>query len=406
MIFNGYPVYKLKEDHDLSDEEARSLIEHIVSSDKADVMLTGNPHIKPFSSPSIDAQLAGLRTLEFSEHFCLYPKPKALASIPELQQFEDQPYKMALARGEGQLEFRVFDLSVLEHYRNDPRYHYQTDSIHGTISVRNEFYQSNEMPERDQVLLQSFGFAYDDDMNRAVAVFLRYLSGLSPEHQQLWRTKELTTGYTLHPDYFRNSILGEWGTRIPIFDAFLKELTLINKMAELMRMPPTLPRRTFSEERPREFAFLLRPTLAEFNRFVLLLDQMLSDNLNKAFFAAASISLEDETTRADGKIVVKERGTIALLEAWMRRYFRPADPEPVEKIFATFRKVRKMRQQPAHKINEDVFDQQHFKEQRQLIIEAYDAVRYIRQAFANHPYVMREPPNIGKELFDGDIWDF
>jgi hypothetical protein len=394
----------LKEEYGLSDEEAKSLIDGLVSSGQVDVMLTGNPHIKPFSSSSIDAQLAGLKTLEFSEHFCLYPKQEALAKSPELNKYSDRPYTMTLAHGEGQLEFRVFDLSVLEYYRNDPRYIYETDSIHGNISVRDAFYESDAMEVRDQVLLQTFGFAYDDEMNRVVAVYLRYLSGLSPEHQQLWRTKELSGNFTLHPDYFRTTILGEWGTRISIFDAFLEELTLINKMAELMKLPPMF-HQTYSEQRPREFAFLLRPTLTEFNRFVLLLDQMMSDNLNKQFFTSTSIPLEDEEVRSDGKVVVRPRGTIALLEAWMHRYFHPVNPEPIVKIFATFRKVRKLRQKPAHQINEDAFDQQHFKNQRQLVIEAYDAVRYIRQALANHPYVMRNPPHIGEELFEGKIWD-
>jgi hypothetical protein len=402
--FNGYPAYKLQEEYRLSNDEAKALIEELVSSGQVDVMLTGNPHIKAFNALGIDAQIAGLRTVQFSEHFCLYPKPENLATLPELRQYNDRPYTMALARGEGQLAYRVFELSVLEHYRNDPRYFYENDSIHGSISGRNAFYESSSMEERDQVILSSFGFAYDDDLNRAVAVYLRYLSGLSPEHQQVWRAKELSTTYRLHPDYFRTTILGEWGTRIPIFNAFIEELAIINKMTGLMNMPPMF-RDTYSERRPREFAFLLRPTLEEFNRFVLLLDKMMSDNLNKEFFSAALIPLQDEEVRSDGKIVVNPRGTITLLETWMRRYFRPVDPEPIEKVFATFRKVRKLRQQPAHRINDDTFDQQHFRNQRQLIIEAYDAVRYIRQAIANHPLVQRNPPRIQDELFDGRIWD-
>jgi hypothetical protein len=43
---------------------------------------------------------------------------------------------------------------------------------------------------------------------------------------------------------------------------------------------PSLFRHTFKEDRPKEFNFLLRPTQAEFDRFVQLLDHMMSDNLN------------------------------------------------------------------------------------------------------------------------------
>ena len=38
------------------------------------------------------------------------------------------------------------------------------------------------------------------------------------------------------------------------------------------------------EKRPRKFGFIIRPTLEEFNSFVLLLDKMLSDDIHKDFF--------------------------------------------------------------------------------------------------------------------------
>jgi hypothetical protein len=98
------------------------------------------------------------------------------------------------------------------------------------------------------------------------------LADLTPEHQQIWKGKELTGDYALHPDYYRNSILGEWGTKVSIFEAFIEEMKIINRMAEKMGRPP-LFRNDFSEGgKPREFGFLVRPTLKEFNSFVLLLD--------------------------------------------------------------------------------------------------------------------------------------
>ena len=93
--------------------------------------------------------------------------------------------------GEPKLSFDSFDLSILEFYRNDPRYYYRTDGISGWISVKDKFYHSDQMPKSDKVILESFGFSYDESMNRAVAVFLIYLSRLSPQHQQIWNAKIL-----------------------------------------------------------------------------------------------------------------------------------------------------------------------------------------------------------------------
>jgi hypothetical protein len=404
--FNGYPVYRLKEEFGLSDTEAKGVIRDLIKSRKIDGVFGNihpNPHIKAFSNIASEDQLRFLDELEFSDHFCLYPNSEILTSLPETKRFEHAPYERELALGAGQLDFRVFDLSVLEYYRNDPRYYYKTDFINGQISIHDEHFEANTMPKHDQVLLQTFGFAYDDDLNRAVAVFLRYLSKLSPEHQRIWAAKALKGNYKLHPDYYRNSILGDWGTRISIFEAFTQELAIINDMAVLMGKAH-LFRESYAKDRPNEFGFLLRPTLAEFNSFVLLLDKMMSDNINKEFFAH-DLSLEEDEERDDGRIIVRQKGTIVLLEEWVRKYFRPADPEPLDQMFSTFRKVRKLRQKPAHAVNENIFDLKYFKDQRQLVIEAYDAVRTLRLILANHPSVRKIPPTIGEHLYKGEIWD-
>jgi hypothetical protein len=259
------------------------------------------------------------------------------------------------------------------------------------------------MRESDKALLQTFGFSYSDQFDRSVAVFLRYLHDLTPEHQQIWKSKELEGQYRLHPDYYRSSILGEWGTRHSIFDAFTLELEIINNMSEKMGKPH-LFRHTYRDSRPREFGFLLRPTLHEFNSFALLLDKFMSDNINKEFFKG-DIELENETERDDGKIIVSQKGTIQLLEQWVEKYFKPADPQPILEMISSFKKVRKLRQKPAHSVKENEFDQKYFKDQRRLVIEAYDSVRTLRLILANHPEVKADPPEIDQMLFQGKIWD-
>lgn len=402
--FNGYPVSALKRKYEINDEAAKKFIRELILSGKVDVIFGNihpNSHIKAFSDTSTKQQIEFLEQLEFGDHFCLYPSKETLSQFTPRPDYRSEPYTEQLAFGEGQLDFRVFDLSVLEHYRNDPRYHYQTDFINGQISVTNEHYESESMPDHDQILLQSFGFAHDKELNRAVAVFLRYLSDLSPEHQRIWESKELKGDYQLHPDYLRNS-MGHWGTRISIFEAFSQEMQLINEMAALIGKPP-LFRRTYKHDYPRNFGFLLRPTLAEFNAFVLLLDQLMSDNLNKKFFSP-ELELEQDHAREDGRIEIRQKGTIALLDEWVHHYFRPQDPEPLDRMVATFRKVRSLRQKPAHSIRGDIFDQKYFHDQRSLIMDAYAAIRTLRLVLANHPNVKANPPNINEFLYEGKIW--
>lgn len=388
--FNGMPIYGLEGIFDINGRAFKASVRKGIEDDFLTARFDGNPHIRGFSNIPKDKTLEGFDTSEYPGHICLYPHEKMLANSEKLAAYSQSPYELELARGAGQLDYRTFDLSVLEYYRNDPRYSYDTDFIHGQISITDEYFESDSVPEHDQILFQTFGFAYDDDLNRYVAVFLRYLGNLSAEHQKVWAAKEVKGDIKLHPDYYASSILGSWGTRMSIFRAFTEELKVINEMSALIGKP-SLFRNSYDEETPKEFGFLLRPTQAEFNNFMLLLDKMMSDNINKKFFED-DVDLESEEERDDGKIVVTPKGTIQILESWVNKYFHPADPTPIEDMMKTFRKVRQLRQRPAHKVNADSFDQELFKKQREIVVKAYDSVRTLRLILANHPRVKANPP--------------
>lgn len=400
--FNGMPIYRLADKFDIESAEFRLAIRSGIDNEILTATFHGNTHIKAFSSFKKNQILEWFDKEDYPSHICLYPHMKKLADSPLLERYKESPYRLELAKGAGQLDYRTFDLSVLEYYRNDPRYYYETDFIHGSISISDEYFESDLVPESDQILLQTFGFAYDNECGRYVAVFLRYLADLSPEHQKVWAAKEVKDDIKLHPDYYASSIQGSWGTRMSVFEAFVEELEIINKMSEIIGKPH-LFRHSYYKERPKEFGFLLRPTVSEFNEFILLLDKMMSDNINKSFFGD-DVALETEEERADGKIVVKQKGTIQILESWINKYFKPTDPKPLEDMLIAFRKVRQLRQKPAHKVNTNKFDQAIFKEQREIIIKAYNAIRTLRMVLANHPEVRKTPPTISERLFKGEIW--
>ncbi len=401
--FNGMPIYGLKGIFDIEDKDFKKMVRQAIEDEVITARFHGNPHIRAFSKMPKDEVLGYYDTAQYPGHICLYPHEKKLCVSNKLESYSDSPYSLELAKGAGQLDFITFELSVLEYYRNDPRYLYKTNFINGTISIDDEYFESESVPEHDQILLQTFGFAYDSDLNRYVAVFLRYLATLSPEHQRVWAAKQVNGDIMLHPDYYASSILGSWGTKVSIFEAFVQELNVINKMSKIIGKPQ-LFRDCYSKDRPKEFGFLLRPTQSEFNTFVLLLDKMMSDNINKNFFKG-DITLEAEEERFDGKIIVHKKGTIQLLESWINRYFRTPDRSPIDEMISTFKMVRKLRQKPAHKVSPDRFDQDIFKKQREVVISAYGAVRTLRLILANHPRVIANPVEIPDWLFNGEIWD-
>jgi hypothetical protein len=200
--FNGLPGITLTKRFG-SNTLLRSLIE-LIEEDKASVVFGNvhpNPHIRALPDIPKEEQIRKLQARELSAA-CVYPLEKYLQEVIDRSEYENRPYILALALGSPQLDFKAFDLSVLEFYRNDPRYIYENNDIRGLISISDEYFESESVPESDQVLLDSFGFCYDDALNRAVAVFVRYLADLSPEHQQIWKAKDcrrVQTSFRLLP---------------------------------------------------------------------------------------------------------------------------------------------------------------------------------------------------------------
>jgi hypothetical protein len=402
--FNGISAHELSVKAGVDWSDLSKPLAKLISNDLIGVLYSDveiNPHIVRVGFEGKQSQINKLETEEVF-HTCIYPLKKHLEQVVDRSEYLGRPYVLDLALGSTQLAFRSFNLTVLEQYRNDPRYRYSNDDVRGTISAVDE-----SLADRDKVILEHFGISYDDELNRAVAVFVGDLAELSPEHQQIWKVKEIEGNYLLHPDFYRNAILGEWGEKISIFDAFVQEIWVINQMSQAMGRQPLFHRDygEYGENKPKKFSFLIRPTLEEFNSFVLLLDQMLSENINKDFFQN-EIPAEEEVEREDGRIEVNRRGTIQILDLWVRKYYRPVDWEPWDTTIATLRQVRKKRQKPAHKADENVFDQEYFKQQRELIMQAYEALRTLRLILANHPQVKKADIRISKVLQQGDIWTY
>jgi len=384
-----------------STTDVKFLIEEgLVSLNRGD--RHANPHVKAFPPEPIDEQLRKID--EGGLVGCLYPEPKHLQKTVDQAKYADAPFQRLMALGEPCLSYRSFDLAVLEQYRNDPRYVFNVGDVYGMIAVVEGADGSTpDSLEQEHHAYLQFGFAYAEDWSRGVAVFLTDLAQLTPEHQRLWQSRILRGDWMLHPDYSRAALGGQFPDKIPILQAFTEEIRIINEMARRMERPPFFRHEFHGGRRPREFTFLLRPTKKALFDFSLLLDKMLSENINLEFFQG-DVPTERDVPRKDGKVAVERKGSIQVLDEWLKQTLRKAEPKPIEDMLATLRKVRKLRQRPAHALDDDQFDQKYFREQRALIKDAYVAVRVIRLIFANHSAAKAVP--VHEDLYRGEIREF
>jgi hypothetical protein len=148
--FNGLPGQVLL---DSLGEECPPIVEALIREELLSLnfgIYHPNPHIKAFRARPADEQIATLRERGL-DAACIYPERRHLERVVDQAPYQGRPYTLALALGDPELAYRAFDLSVLERYRNDPRYLYRNDDISGMISIHNEFFGPGGAAERDQV---------------------------------------------------------------------------------------------------------------------------------------------------------------------------------------------------------------------------------------------------------------
>jgi hypothetical protein len=393
--FNGILLSELAEELGMPWPDTRKPISSLLQEGKISLSFTshtGNPHLKRLPDIPIPEQQAKL-TAEEPHTICAYPSAAVIRAAGDLSGYDTRPFTRRLALAEAQLMPVFFDLDVLEQYFRDPRYDFNFYDLAGTISITTEHYQSSAVQERDKVLLQSFGIGYDSERNRVVVVFLRYLSDLSPEHQQIWNAHVISDVCTMNSDYARASIYGAWPEYHSAYQAFLREQTELNVLALLIGKPP-LFRETFEDRRPAGFSPMLRPTRKNFHDFVHLLDKLLSENLNLDFFRG-DVPLETYRRRSDGTTEVLRKGTLQLLEHWLSAGYRTADGEDIAReVVAPLREIRALRQKPAHALDGDVYDRTYPRRQDELLGKAVRTLTQLRLMLSCHPSARQQyaPP--------------
>lgn len=133
--FNGIHIWNLLSTIGKEWAEIKPLIQDLIKSDSIriiDEKTDINPNIIRIRFEPLETQLEKANADE-PEYMCLYPTKSILKKTVNPSNYNSEPYKLRLALGEPQLSYVSFDLSVLEFYRNDPRYRYENDDIRGKI---------------------------------------------------------------------------------------------------------------------------------------------------------------------------------------------------------------------------------------------------------------------------------
>lgn len=339
-----------------------------------------NPYIKRLPARSPQDQIERLNAEPLGS-LCLYPSVETLAREVSAETYRDSPFSRALLLGGAQLEYVGFELTVLGRYRSDPRFNLTFEDYVGTMSVTGTSYEDKDFPERDKISIQSFGLGFDDEGLPHVVAFLRYLANLTPEHQQYWNSFRTSGKVLICEPYYQASIIGDFWSNRSVRHAIEEEMRLINEMAMAAFGKP-LFRHLLSPALPFDLSSFLVPSTDNYEKFVHSWDKMLSDNIDKKFFTG-SIADEREEERADGKIVVVQKGTLSLLREWLELRIH-GDPAKglVDAIVVPLQNVRRERQAPAHRFSENEFSKDFHAQRRKVLWSIYESLTTLREVMS------------------------
>ena len=365
--------------------EGLAQLKQLVMLGKVDCVfarITLNPHIKRLPDLPTERQLELLSSEDLNS-CCVYPRSGEIVRHTDIALWNDRPFSKLLALAEPQLSFRAFEPGVLERYVSDPRYSVHFADYMGTMSVTNVYFASPDFPGRDKVSLQTFGLGFSQDQMPYIVVFLRYLAGLSPGHQQYWNSFIAQVDVLMTQQYFDSSIRGEFWQNRSVRFAICEEMRLINEQTQAI-WGKRLFREAAKDDVPIGLSAFLRPTADNYHRFVMALDKLLSENIDSNFFDGR-ISIETEVTRSDGRIEVRRKGSIALLEEFLRSEIVWGDLEAFRKvIIGPLREVRRLRQAPAHSFTANTFSTDFYISRHRLLWDVFNSLSNVRRTLARH----------------------
>lgn len=419
--FNGIPVRNISRILEINYEDSIDVIKELVSEDLISIQSSSNPHIIGFQHYPISIQIkiledAKVNTFSTQEYgkikfetessefpICLYPSQKSLIQKRDLSKYQNAEYTKQLALAEPQLKPIFFEIEVLERYFNDPRFDFKFEDYSGKISCK---YDENGYPivrKEDQVFLKTFGLGFDSQGNRLAVAYLCYLQHLTDEHQAYWKNKQVIEDCKVLEEYYENTILGNWSFSHSIFSAFIGELNCINDLTQTIFDKKLFLRSFNSDNRPKEFTIFFIPTSKNYEEFIAISDKMISENINKDFFKS-SVDLFEIRVSADNLREKIHKGTLMLLEEWLLKYYKTNNKDDIKNLLLPFRKIRKERQNPAHKINENIYDKKYIDKQREIISQTYSSIRNLRQIFQEH--IKAKDFKIPKWLDEGIVKNF
>lgn len=366
---NGLASYNLN--IDATDESLVAAIVNLICADKISLLASehdGNPHIIRFGFASKNEQIAFLKENGFNKTFCLYPSSSYLSDNIKIELIPKFPFQYMMKTGTPQFKACYFEWGVLYKYFSDPRYKFSFSDYIGKIE------STDDISPESYINLRTFGIGRDESENRVVVAFPRDLNNMSSACQIEWHSKMVPNQEQciILESYKENLFNCCWDFPQTVYKSLIQEMVNINQLTNAI-WDTSFFREEFDHNKPVDFDMIYIPTYKVFMDYVSLLEKIVVSNINDSFFDAIGWSRYDE----NGKI----KGTLVCLKEFLQK----VNPNIENEITSPLRKVRKLRQNPAHKIEDNSYGIHFLNQQHELTVIVFNSINMLRRLFQTHP---------------------
>lgn len=366
---NGLASYNLN--IDASDDCLLTAIINLICADKISILASehdGNPHIIRFGFASIEEQIAFLKENGFKKLFCLYPSSSYLSNNIETELIPKFPFQYMMKIGTPQFKACYFEWGVLYKYFSDPRYKFSFSDYIGKIE------SSDDVSSESYINLRTFGIGKDENGNRVVVAFPRDLNHMSSACQIEWHSKMVPNQEKcmILESYEENLFDCCWNFPQTVYRSLTQEMVNINQLTKTI-WDVNFFREEFDKNKPIDFDMIYMPTYKVYMDYISLLEKVIVSNINDSFFDAIEWPRKDR----DGKT----KGTLVCLKEFLQK----VNPKIEEEITSPLKNVRKMRQSPAHKIEDNSYGIHFLNQQHEITVNVFNSIYLLRRQFQTHP---------------------
>ena len=380
--FRGMPYARLQEESGCAPEDLLKMLVRLVKRKKV-ILQSGKDHVDPTritpSRPPVSNQLALLMHQQRKDLW-IFPSSLALVNPLNETRYQGRPFTRTIANGASPITLNQFDSAVLTAYQKFP-FRIKTDAFSGSII----YYDATRPASlRWQVLIRNFGYAYDQYLNRFIAIPTEKLMSLDPNHQEHWHQHLLAKPAMVHPVYL-SLIMGEgFEEHKSIFDAFLQELRHLNALFLSLERPALFSTTTLTEQNAGYFCFMTPPCLDAFKRFFIQFQFLLLNNLNRRFFDFPSHRLIRHT--------YIPTNPLDFLNYWIKETFQIKHRGPFEHTLDLIQHTRASLIADTLVVDPFKKNQVYATLQRDLISSSLEGLKRFRTLISMfHPHYKEEP---------------